>query len=153
MPPSSGRISRLERYMALLQSSLLVDNDRRLIQTTAASTQAVGNMRWRNGLADSEDGECHITDEQFEPLVGRSETYRSPGPDALSLIPLWWMAMTGCFPDFSLMERGWLNMLFQRGRMVQNKKDKRQSGLVLFASKAGAVLWKLKRMDIERAKV
>lgn len=153
LPHSPGRISKLERFIALLQSSLLVDNDRPTIQSTSASKQAGGHRGWRNGLADAEEGDCHITDEQFEPLVGHSETYRSPGPDALSLIPLWWMALTTFYPDFSPMECFWLNMLFQRGTMVQNRRDKRQSGLAVFASKAGAVLWRLKRVDIEQAKV
>lgn len=150
LPPSAGRISKLERYISLLQSSLLAGNDRPAIQSTSASMQAVGNKKWRNGLADAEGGDCNITDEQFEPLVGHIDTYRSPGPEALSLIPLWWMALVAFFPDFSMMERLWLTMLFQRGTIVQSKKE-RQSSMVVFASRAGVVLWRMKRVDIDGA--
>lgn len=145
-------MSRVQRWVALLQSSVLPDADRPGPPTTVAAKMAAASLKWNSELADAEAGECSFSDDMFDPLIGKGVTYRSPGPDALSMIPLWWIALNRFAPNFGTLESLWMTLLFQRGTLVQNEKDKRQSGLVLYVSKAGAVVWKMRRMDDAKSK-
>ena len=143
----SGSYQPDAQWLTLASSSVLPASDRPGIPTTGAVKAATRDTRWPSHCYKPENTETHSDVGEFvsREITDQKSEWSTPSCPNYDLLIMKWLAMLKVSPEWARLNHVWLSRFAVPGTIISCDATK-ESGLVLVASPAGVLCW---RLDIE----
>ena len=135
------KISRAEKYSALVRSTVLDDSDRKRVVVTEAAKTYAEQVGVSSDFFNPERYECSVPVDELDVLTNAESRWSSPSPENLSQAPLLWrLCVRKKGEGFGWVSRLWGNLLPAMGTMLRSN-DGRSCGVVVSTGRGGVLLW------------